>query len=165
MYLQVNVAVSVYCIMYSMHHFIYLFFSAHTGSNSTNTQAHGNLTDILLQATSTEAIDSTVAAANTELPRLPDQVASPVSVIDTFDQYVSLVAWVCVLVYVCVRVKCKAAAMAMVHQFTIMSPWVMKCTCDNYYWWLLWWISIHFKYLGFYILYCMYYKCTSQNIE
>ncbi|XP_037787878.1 glutathione hydrolase 7-like [Penaeus monodon] len=51
-----------------------------------------NLTHALLQSTSTEWIDQTVTVADPNVFRLPEQTASSVSVIDTFDRYVTLIA-------------------------------------------------------------------------
>lgn len=51
-----------------------------------------NLTRTLLQSTSKEWIDESVTPANPDAFRLPEQTASSVSVIDTFDRYVSLIA-------------------------------------------------------------------------
>ncbi|KAG7175318.1 DExH-box ATP-dependent RNA helicase DExH1-like [Homarus americanus] len=50
-----------------------------------------NRTELLLLSTSDEAIDSSVTPASPDVPLLPEQAASSISVIDTFDQYVTTV--------------------------------------------------------------------------
>lgn len=50
-----------------------------------------NLTDLLLRASSEDSVDSFVMPADPKVPQIPDQAATTVSVIDTFDQYVTTV--------------------------------------------------------------------------
>lgn len=54
-------------------------------------QSLQNLTEMLLRSTKDEAIDSSVTQANVNVPLLPEQSASSVSVIDTYDQYVTAI--------------------------------------------------------------------------
>ncbi|XP_045607291.1 glutathione hydrolase 7 [Procambarus clarkii] len=64
----------------------YAGFIKLASANETDLQ---NLTELLLTSTSGESLDSSVSHADTNIPRFPEQAASSISVIDTFDQYVT----------------------------------------------------------------------------